>query len=71
MSIGDKKELMQERFNSYIYWVESFMKEPTRQKKMRIKEKSRMFSAVKNQLNAEIQSTMCGWGDPRTSKKDI
>lgn len=72
MSLKDKRDVMVERFNSYLYWVDSFIEEPTRQKKNRVNEKQRMFCAVKNDLNNSIKSTMCGWADDtRTSKKNV
>ena len=71
MGVKDKRDVMVERFNAYLYWVDSFIDEPTRQKKNRINEKHRMFTAVKNQLNCEIKGTACGWGDAEIRKKNV
>lgn len=71
MGLKDKRDVMVERFNSYLYWVDSFLEEPTRQKKNRVNEKHRMFCAVKNQLNTEIKGSVCGWGDVKVGKKDV
>lgn len=73
-TISEKLKRLNRQYKDYVFWVNSFIKEPTRQKKMRIKEKARMFSNTKNTLNSEIQGTSCGWGkpdDPGTSKKNL
>lgn len=73
-TMAEKLDALKKENEVFYRWVESFIEEPTRQKKLRIKEHSRAVSSIKNKLCADVTGTSCGWGDKnefRTSKKNL